>query len=271
MGKAPAFQFYPGDWRRDTQVQMASFETRGIWFEMLCCMWDAPERGKLSGTHEGIARLIGCDTDLLKKVIKELDDLKIADISNGNGNVTITNRRMHRDQKKRDNTRLRVKEHREREDCNANVTPPSSSSTSFSMNNKDTNVSLSSPETPGDQISKPPPCPHKEIIEKYHEILQGLPEVREWGGTAETYLRTRWKEKQERQCIEWWDAFFRFIRESDWLMGRVKSWSADLEWIVRPNNFRKILNGRYHQDTQTKKISAEALRTMRNLNLEGYL
>ena len=132
MGKMPAFQFYVGDWRRDTQVQMASMETRGVWIEMLCCMWDAPERGKLEGSIEQLSKLIGCETAILERSISELNDLKIADVTNGHKNVTIVNRRMSRDEKTRRQATLRKRSQRQRERSHATVTPPSSSSSSSS-------------------------------------------------------------------------------------------------------------------------------------------
>lgn len=45
--KLPAFQFYPGDWRKDPAVQMLSYHHRGIWLELLCFMFESPIRGKL--------------------------------------------------------------------------------------------------------------------------------------------------------------------------------------------------------------------------------
>ncbi|RLA93087.1 MAG: hypothetical protein DRG83_21535, partial [Deltaproteobacteria bacterium] len=98
---------------------------------------------------------------------------------------------------------------------------------------------------------QPPPCPHKEIIELYHEILPELPRVMGWKGTREQYLRTRWREDPQRQDLGWWREFFQKVRESDFLMGRVpprngdRPFMADLEWLVRPNNFLKVLEGRY--------------------------
>ncbi|KKM93918.1 hypothetical protein LCGC14_1203500 [marine sediment metagenome] len=136
MAKAPAFQFYPGDWRRDTQVQMASFHTRGVWIEILCCMWDAPIRGELSGLSESLARMLGCTHDEFNDAISEIEKLKIADVTISNGFVTIINRRMYKDATKLNDTRKRVKDHRERklssekQDCNTDVTPLSSSSSS---------------------------------------------------------------------------------------------------------------------------------------------
>lgn len=70
-------------------------------------------------------------------------------------------------------------------------------------------------------------------------------------------LRTRWKEKPERQSLEWWKAFFLSVNESDFLMGRTsgsngrKPFRADLEWIVRPQNMVKILEGKYSNESPT--------------------
>lgn len=136
MGKAPAFQFYPGDWRRDTQVQMASMETRGVWIEMLCCMWDAPNRGKLHGNLQCLSRLLGCETNVLIRALVEIERYKIGDVTQCNNSVTVINRRMFREEKDREKTRLRVRRHRKTQGTkgtsNESVTPPSSSSPSSS-------------------------------------------------------------------------------------------------------------------------------------------
>ena len=145
MGKQPAFQFYPGDWRRDTEVQMASLATRGVWIEMLCCMWYAKERGKLQGTPESLSRLIGCTTDELILAIKEIEELKIgtvtrnANVTKRNNEITVINRRMYRDEQNRINNLKRQQKFRERKQqgkdekqkSNAPVTTPSASPTSI--------------------------------------------------------------------------------------------------------------------------------------------
>jgi len=142
MGKCPAFQFYPGDWRRDTQVQMASMETRGVWIEMLCCMWDALERGKLTGTIDQLVRLLRCSENELVRSLKEIEALQIGDVTLCNNQVTVINRRMYRENQRllkiREQTRKRVQKYRNAKKqmaCNAKITLPSSSSISYSKNN----------------------------------------------------------------------------------------------------------------------------------------
>jgi len=102
-----------------------------------------------------------------------------------------------------------------------------------------------------------PECPHKEIIDLYHHVLPSLPKVIDWTPARAAMLRTRWKEKPERQSLEWWKAFFLSVNESDFLMGRTsgsngrKPFRADLEWIVRPQNMVKILEGKYSNESPT--------------------
>jgi hypothetical protein len=91
-------------------------------------------------------------------------------------------------------------------------------------------------------------CPHKKIIELYHKIIPEMPKVRIWNEDQRSWLRARWKEDPNRQVLTWWEKFFTWIRESDWLMGRTKEeFQCDLEWLIRKRNFAKIANGRYHK------------------------
>lgn len=95
--------------------------------------------------------------------------------------------------------------------------------------------------------SGPPPCPHQKIIDLYHEHLPEARRVREWTKQRERNLQARWREKPDRQNLEWWEKFFQYIRRSDFLMGRTdKPFRCDLEWIVKSANFVKILEGKYH-------------------------
>lgn len=132
MGKAPAFQFYVGDWMQDTRP--LSLSAKGAWIDLLCAMWRSQSRGTLTLPIVGYARLIGASVEQTKTVIDELIEMRICDSeTDGNGNVTLINRRMIREQKERESTRLRVEKFRnatEKRVSNGNVTVPSSSSSS---------------------------------------------------------------------------------------------------------------------------------------------
>jgi len=133
MGKAPASQFYWGDLRRDPEYHMMSWSARGVWIEMLACMHFSSERGKLEGSPEQIARMIGCTNGDFDNAVKEISVTKTGDVTESNGIVTIINRRMFREERERKLTRCRVQRFRnakEKHESNVNVTPPSSSSSS---------------------------------------------------------------------------------------------------------------------------------------------
>lgn len=108
-----------------------------------------------------------------------------------------------------------------------------------------------------------PPCPHERIIAMYHEELPMLPRVREWTGTRQAHLRARWKSKMIANGhapeytstpagLIWWRNFFRYVGESKFLMGQVSGregrppFEADLEWLIKPGNHVKVVEGKYH-------------------------
>lgn len=108
-----------------------------------------------------------------------------------------------------------------------------------------------------------PPCPQQEILKLYAKHLPHLPQPRVWEGARASHLRARWVQaskpsayspngyKARETGLEWWDAFFGYIANETKLAqgfetnGRV--WRPDLEWIVNPANFAKIIDGRYQK------------------------
>jgi len=137
--KAPAFQMYPGDILRSADLRKCSWQTRGIWWDMLALMWFEKEQGILRGTIPEICRAIGCIKGELTKFIAENERHKFADVTIRNGDVTIKNRRMHREWLQHKNDAKRQLRHRIRHgtgcennsnttnnaDRNASVTPSS--------------------------------------------------------------------------------------------------------------------------------------------------
>ena len=232
--KAPAFQFYVKDWLCDPQLGMCSHSTKGIWIDALCYMWDAPERGSLSGTTEQLAKLLHCSNGDIEYFIEQASTLHFCDICvTDNGTVTLRNRRMWREEKDRSNNRIRQQRHRDKQRSHDDITPPSSSSSS--LVSKDTCL-----------LSTKDVCPQQKIVDLYHEVLPELRKVKIWSEARQKMMRQRWKHSGKTCSLEWWREFFEYIKRSDFLMGKVKGeFQADLEWIVRPKNFVKIVEGKY--------------------------
>ncbi len=113
MSKAPAFQFYPGDYMQDTRL--LSLEGRGAWVDLLCLMWRSSERGRVTATPDEFARLFGCKKEQAQRVMKELQNQHICDFeSSSNGDVTLICRRMVREEAQRTSGASRSQKLREK-------------------------------------------------------------------------------------------------------------------------------------------------------------
>lgn len=94
------------------------------------------------------------------------------------------------------------------------------------------------------------PCPHQQIIELYHRHLPMGRQVREWTPARSQALRARWREKPKRQSLEWWERFFAYVAESDFLTGKTatpgrKPFEVSLDWLVKAENMAKVIEGAY--------------------------
>jgi hypothetical protein len=90
-------------------------------------------------------------------------------------------------------------------------------------------------------------CPHQEIVKLYHQILSELPRVKQWSDDRQKALRARWKEDAERQNLDWWKGFFRYVKECPFLMGQKTNFQASLPWLIKRGNFLKVIEGNYDE------------------------
>jgi uncharacterized protein YdaU (DUF1376 family) len=108
---------------------------------------------------------------------------------------------------------------------------------------------------------KLPECNHQAVIDLYHKHLPTLRKIEVWNKTRAGYLKQRWREVAvelsqgkiiaSEIILNWWIEFFQHIGKSKFLTGKVNSkdgraFVADLEWILKPSNFAKIIEGKYH-------------------------
>lgn len=107
----------------------------------------------------------------------------------------------------------------------------------------------------------PPPCPHMEILDLWAEVLPELPRhlPSQWRGTRQTHLQARWRETAVRknwttkaEGLSYFRLLFSHVRASRFLMGQVlptqggrNPFICELEWLVRPNNWAKVIEGKY--------------------------
>ncbi len=164
MTKLPAMQFYPGDWFKDPALRSVSLESRGLWIDLLCLMFESDRRGYLQHatgapvTNEQIARMVGCSVEQALRALQELEDCGV--FSRTRDGI-IYSRRMERDERERSLGRTRQDRFRKKQEalhnagCNADVTVDvtavsrKSNGVSSSSSSRKENISLSAPARGG--------------------------------------------------------------------------------------------------------------------------
>ena len=106
-----------------------------------------------------------------------------------------------------------------------------------------------------------PACPHLELLDIFAEKLPELPQPKPelWEGARAKALAARWKwcltakkRSGERyattkaEALDFFERYFGYVAKSDFLTGRDGRWSGcDLAWLVKADNFAKVLQGNY--------------------------
>lgn len=105
MAKLPSFQFYPGDWRKDPDLQRCSLFAKGLLVEILCLMHESASRGRLC-EFDGITPWK--DEDIIIAAsggtngAAALAELETKNVLKRDENGVLYSSRMVRDDKKRE-------------------------------------------------------------------------------------------------------------------------------------------------------------------------
>jgi hypothetical protein len=91
------------------------------------------------------------------------------------------------------------------------------------------------------------------VLENYHSLCPKMSKVIELNATRKGFINARHAEFGLEKITE----VLRLSGESDFLNGvNDRAWKADFEWIMRPTNFLKILEGKYNNRTKGIKNPA---------------
>ena len=109
-------------------------------------------------------------------------------------------------------------------------------------------------------------CPHAKLIDLFAKRLPMLPTPKPelWGGTRARDMRVRWRwvltaktrsgkpyAETPEQAIDFFDRFFGYVAESDFLTGRNGKWSGcTLAWLMQEVNFAKVIEGNFDNAEQ---------------------
>ena len=76
----------------------------------------------------------------------------------------------------------------------------------------------------------------QKIVELFNSICISLPNIQMTDSRRRALQNSKIKD---------WEQLFVKVEASDFLSGRVKDWKASFDWIIKPNNAVKILEGNY--------------------------
>lgn len=227
----PAFQFYPGDWRKDVQLRSCSVAARGLWIDLMCVMHSCEPYGHLAlnGKPMTPANISGQTGVPAVQVRKLLDELVTNGVARVNADGLVYSKRMVNDERIR-NARAEggkagaehgskgaehgIKGGRPSAGKGGSETPlhedkepPPSSSSSSSPSGNTTQLPLGPALPPEDRPALtlvgtpeppqgPPDCPHLAVLALWAEVLPALPQhlPSQWRGTRADHLRARWRE-----------------------------------------------------------------------------
>ena len=108
-------------------------------------------------------------------------------------------------------------------------------------------------------------CPHAAILDLFAAKLPELPQPRRslWSASKNAEaLRSRWRwvmtsrhesgprkgqrlAECEADAIAWFGRFFEYVGRCPLLIGDKGEWRAELGWLVRRDNFAKVIQGNY--------------------------
>jgi len=152
-----------------------------------------------------------------------------------------------------DSSTARVRKHREAKKQEVTADPPEVKrfSNALEQNRTEEEKTLSVRTDTGNAeaeagVSPQRLIPVKAILSAYHDKLPMLTAVRKMTDARKRKLKARWCEDVERQTVSYWEKFFAYAAQSDFLTGRDGRWTAcDFEWLIEQGNHIKVLEGKY--------------------------
>jgi hypothetical protein len=204
-GRLPAFQFYPADWRKDPGVQSLDYETRGIWWEIICLLHESNERGVLllNGNpmpEDALCRLLGLDNQKLTTALTTLLTYGVAKRRESDG--ALYSKRMVADENLRQIRKMAGSK-------GGNPLLLNQKPTTTVKQKPTPSSSSSSSNTP---ISPKPPAPPSLVLEVQESKPSLTPEQIEVGSWFNRRPTTPWSEKE----LKTWAKIPKPIDPEDW-------------------------------------------------------
>lgn len=101
--------------------------------------------------------------------------------------------------------------------------------------------------------------PFQEIVDLYHEHLPMLPKVVNLNDSRKRAMKARWSEtvniptgndvvSMKCNSLDFWARYFKRASGQPFLTGDVTDWAADFDFLIKKNNFIKVVENKYLRD-----------------------
>ncbi len=174
--------------------------------------------------------------------LKSTNDLTIK-ATNKNSLVTVVNYDFYQDVDNKTTSKTTNKRPNERPTDDHQTTTTNNDNNETMITNKDI--------LPNGNSENAKHCSPKQVMDLYNEKFKGLypRQMRELTANRQATIRTRIK--NDISDLEEWGQFFDWLKQSDFLMGRVqgfnrKPFQMSLDWICKAENMANILEDKYH-------------------------
>jgi hypothetical protein len=103
----------------------------------------------------------------------------------------------------------------------------------------------------------------QDVVDLFNAVVPSMPKVKSLTATRKKNITLRLKDYGMEKIVE----VFHKAEASDFLCGRIKEWKAGFDWVMKPENFVKIMEGNY--DNKTSKQQEVTNNPFLKMAMEG--
>lgn len=212
-----------------------------IWFKLLCMAGSTNDGGSvyftkdIPFTDEMLSHVFGRPLQVIRLALKTFQQFNMIEVVDNFIQISSWEKYQNVEgmDKIREQTRLRVQKHREMkalEDSNVTVTLRNATEKIREDKNR---VDKNMDNTPE------PPLDYHVVVDNFHSLCPRLPKIKKLDDNRRKTIRA-WGNLEE--IIQ----TFAKAGKSDFLSGgNNRNWKATFDWIIKPSNRLKILEGAY--------------------------
>ena len=263
----PWLKFYASDWRSDPRLKMCSAGARGVWIEMICLMHEATPYGHLliygqPPNEAQLASLTGIPLAELEQYLFELEQMGVFSrtregVIYSRKLVRMASRsaKMRKNGKQGGNPKLKESNNNPdllKQQVKAKDKPQKPDTRSQKEEDANASLSLAVDHKPIDEVA--------DAVHAYRSAAEklGWPIPQQLDQTRRRAISGRIK---DAGGVDGWRVAIEKASESEFL-GKSRPFSGfGIDWIAKPANFKKIMEGNYDGRSSSRQNNRAAANT----------